>query len=196
MKPVTEQAPRQEEREAPAQKPRPEAAAARPAVLRLVLVAALFLGWLGYLAYLVWTLPPGGSDHRPPLLSRPQLLISPLDVIGVVEGLERPVLVEEVLYPTSADAPRLAGTKVVVTNLDDCRQAVLGPDGRPQPDYTGPGRYLLPLRPLPDGGYEVVRIPPSPGYPFNGPPRIYPATPDILSQHKQVAKPPRATPES
>jgi hypothetical protein len=53
----------------------------RPVVLRFVAVAVLFALWIAYLGYLVWTLPqsPNGLPH---ILSRPQFLVSNLDVVG------------------------------------------------------------------------------------------------------------------
>ena len=68
--------------------------------------------------------------------------------------------------------------------------------------------YLVVCRPhTPDGlrgafegrrHYEVVPTPPSPGYPPRtpplhnsnvGPPRIYPATPQMLAEYWEIAKP-------
>ena len=50
----------------------------RPAVVRLLVAALLFAGWLGYLIYLVATTPrtPAGA---PLVLSRPQILVSDFD---------------------------------------------------------------------------------------------------------------------
>lgn len=62
------------------------------------------------------------------------------------------------------------------------------------PDWVGEGDYLLPLRPTRLGGeaqpgrYEVVPVPPSPG--FERPLlRAYPATAEALAQYAKVRKP-------
>jgi hypothetical protein len=167
----------------------------KPALVRLVLVALVFASWLGYLAYLVITLPrtPAGW---PLVVSRPQILVSDLDVIGSVPSTEGEVRVEEVLWPDTEEARQLVGKNLKVTNLDQCRPLPRDLDsGEPPLDWTGPGSYLLLLRRSPDGsGYEVTPTPPSPGYPPSGlrragPPRIYPATPEARAQYGQVPKP-------
>jgi len=124
-----------------------------PAVLRLALTALLFLGWIGYLLYLVLILPIG--PHKEPLvLSRPQFLVSDLDVVARVDSLTGPVVVEQVVYPASGPAQRLVGATIVVTNLADCQPLPPPPPPPPQieelrmpTDFTGPGRYILALRP-------------------------------------------------
>jgi hypothetical protein len=124
--------------------------------------------------------------------------VSDFDVIARVDSLDEKVTVEQVLY---TDRKEYEGLKEVrVTNLAECRgpsrdfRADAGP-----PDWTGEGRYLLPLRPVSDGKegkdqvFEVVPTPPSPGYPpisgKAGPPRIYPATRQVLAQYRRVRKP-------
>ena len=181
----------------------------RLASARLLVTGVLFLGWMAYLAYQVATLPraddhsllssfwPGQDAPTPLVLSRPQVLTSPLDVVAEVpEGRgEVEVTVKEVLYPYE-DSPVHEGDKVLVTNVEDCRVPVHREE---RVAWTGPGLYLLPLRKAetpPARGkdkdatprYEVVPIPPSPGYP-SGPPRIYPATAEALAQYREIAKP-------
>jgi hypothetical protein len=118
-----------------------------PAVLRLVVTALLFLGWIGYLGYLVLTLPTG--PHKEPLLlSRPQFLLSELDVVARVDSLTGPVVVEQVVYPAGGPAQSLVGATIVVTNLRECRPLPLHFEEQRMPDdFTGPGRYILALRP-------------------------------------------------
>jgi hypothetical protein len=156
-----------------------------PAVWRLALVAALFAGWLGYLGYLV------SVQSRPAasvVLSRPQLLVSELDVIAEVSSTSdnEPVTVKEVLYPQ--DAGVKAGDRLLVKNLKDCARLVRKKDldqkvaeeeaqearlkGKKGPklydrkaDFTGPGVYLLPLREVAPQVYEVTPLPPAPGFP-------------------------------
>lgn len=172
----------------------------KPLLARLVLMAGLFLAWLAYLGYLVYS-RPHTPDGRPLALSRPQFFVSMLDVVAQVND-ERgeEVIIEEVLYPREK-APVKLGEKIRVENIDKCR-----PLPRPEPeeknketplDWTGPGKYLLPLQIVERQGkrhFEVVPTPPSPGYPPPphsagvGPPRIYPATRQMLAEYVDIAK--------
>jgi len=61
----------------------------KPIVLRFVAMAVLFAGWISYLAYQVYTLPPKEVNGLPTILSRPQFLVSELDVVGVIEAKDR-----------------------------------------------------------------------------------------------------------
>jgi hypothetical protein len=172
---------------------------------RLLLTAVLFLGWLGYLGYLVICRPhtPGGLlgafEGRPLTLSRPQFLVSTFDVVAEVSGEKgEKVVVKEVLFPKSK-APVKPGDEIHVDNIDRCRPLSdpLAKVTNPPPDYSGPGDYLLPLQPLDADGahrFEVVPTPPSPGFPTSqgvnpGPPRLYPATPQMRAEYDQIAKP-------
>jgi hypothetical protein len=144
----------------------------KAATARLVLAAALFLGWIGWLAYLAAT-----TTH-PVVLARPQFLVAGLDVIAEVQerdGKPVPVVqVREVLWPRD---DRLGDT-LRVTNLPECE------------GWAGAGSYLLPL--VKDGdSYRVPSIPRSPGFEpeKHGQPRIYPDTPQTREQEKQVRKP-------
>ena len=93
---------------------------------------------------------------------------------------------------------RTGGVPLVI----DTTTPVRGPDGPLTvplmvPDWTGPGDYLIPLRRDNSGGkprYDVQATPPSPGFPTAstqnpGPPRIYPATPQVLAQYHEIQKP-------
>jgi hypothetical protein len=162
----------------------------KPALLRLVVTALLFAGWIGYLSYLVLAQRPEGSV----ILSRPQLLVSDLDVVATVPDLTGRVQVAQVLYPATEDGRAVQpGQTLTVTNLQQCRRLPRDQEqeGDVPPDWQGPGPYLLPLRRTTDGkDYEVVPTPSSPGYPPGnrrvGPPRIYPATPPVLAQYHQL----------
>jgi hypothetical protein len=153
----------------------------RPAILRFALALAALIVWLLYLGYLVWTLPERGrSVDR---LSNPQVLASNLDVVATVTSPDAPVTVMEVLYPKKDESKQLVGQSLEVTNLDDCRAPS---------NFTGPGKYLLLLEPAGEGKLQVVRVPLSPGYLLpsrDNPPRIYPATDEILSQYREAPKP-------
>jgi hypothetical protein len=162
------------------------------AAWRLLLCAVLFVGWLAYLGYQVVT-RPHYADGRPLVVSRPQVLVSQVDVIADVPDTDGTVTVREVLWPE--DAPVKAGDRIKVTNLEECRPSPRpGETGQPPADFSGPGAYLLPLRKGEKDTYEVAPIPPSPGFNLSevldgGPPRIYPATHAALAQYRTIAKP-------
>jgi hypothetical protein len=144
-----------------------------------LLFAGLFVVWIGWLAYLAIT------STRPIVLSRPQFLVSKLDIIAEVHAdnskPDPKVDVREVHWPPKG-MEQLVGRKITVGNLAQC-------DG-----WTGPGLYILPLAtetPEPKNGseYEVAKIPPSPGFsPAKSPPRIYPKTPETLRQLNEIQK--------
>jgi hypothetical protein len=168
----------------------------RPVVLRFVAVAVLFALWIGYLAYLVWTLPKSPND-LPPILSRPQFLVSDFDVVGAIEDKDATVKVSEVLYSADPSGGPKAGDTIKVANLDRARSLVkVTKDTEEHWEERKPtaleslplGPCILPLRRGPGGDtYDVVPLPPSPGNRFLSP-RIYPATPETLAQYRQIGK--------
>ena len=117
----------------------------------LILAAAAFAGWIGWLAYLAAT------ASRPTVLSRPQILLAAYDVLAEVragsDGPAPEVTVREVYWP-AGDPERLQGRPVTVHDLPRTAE-----DG-----WKGPGLYLLPLSRIDDQVYQVVAVPPSPGY--------------------------------
>jgi hypothetical protein len=146
----------------------------KAAVVRLVVALVLFLSWIGWLAFLAVT------TTRPVVLSRPQLLVSTLDVIAEVNAAgDHPaeeVLVKDVHWP--AEEKALAGRRITVIDL---------PNGD---GWMGPGMYILPL--VKEGeGYRLATIPSSPGYDATlrgDRPRIYPVTPETLAQLDEIPK--------
>jgi hypothetical protein len=177
----------------------------KPALARLVLTIALFAGWLGYLGYLVVCRPHtpeglrGAFDGRPLTLSRPQIFVSMLDVVAQVDNIDgKNVLIKEVLYP-STKPPVQSGDRIDVENIERCHPLPdpMAKEVEPPPDFTGAGEYILPLEIIEMDGkrrFQVVPTPPSPGFPPPllgniGPPRIYPATPEMRAEYKQIAKP-------
>ncbi|MFO0878697.1 MAG: hypothetical protein U0840_15255 [Gemmataceae bacterium] len=157
----------------------------KPALARLVFVAALFLTWLGYLGFLVLTRPVTANGF-PLVLSHPQILTSQVDIVGVVEDPEKEIVVEKVLWPE--DAPLKEGDRIVVGQVGEAGPRTLA-HGTNLRDYAGPGRYLLPLQVLAPGKYQVAPVPPSPGFSailF----RLYPATSEALAQYRTIKKPP------
>ena len=175
----------------------------KPKVARLILTVMFFLGWLGYLGYLVVCRPhaPGGLrgafEGRPLTLSRPQLLVSTLVVVAEVSGDKgENVLVKEVLFPKT-DSPVKPGETIHVGDIEKCHPLPdpLAKDANPSPDYTGLGDYILPLQAIgnnEDRRFQIVPTPPSPGF-FSapnvgvGPPRIYPATPEMRAEYREIA---------
>lgn len=143
--------------------------------LRLILSAALFLSWIGWLAYLALT------TTRPIVLSRPQFLASQFDVVAAVSDVGgRPaagVSVERVAWPADGAAQKLAGQSITVANL----AAVAKEDG-----WDGPGSYILPL--VKEGNeYQLAPVALSPGLSERkARPRIYRATPQTLGQLTQI----------
>jgi len=143
-----------------------------------ILAAGLFLAWIGWLAYLAIT------AARPVVLSRPQFLVSDLDVIAQVEetktGANDEATVKEVYWPLQ-DRPVMRDQKIVVTNLGACT------------GWQGPGRYILALHHGTEGN-EVVAPGKSPGFPPASPefgqtvarPRIYPVTIETIRQLEAI----------
>jgi hypothetical protein len=128
----------------------------------LALTAVVFLAWLGWLTFLAAT------ATRPVVLSRPQFLVSTLDVIADVAAQPdgRPAdraTIRQIHWPRQG-RDSLVGTTIRISNLPDCS------------NWIGQGAYILPL--VTDGdSYQVAGLPPSPGFSPTFPPvppRIYP----------------------
>src|SRR5262245_17875891 len=84
--------------------------------LRLIVAAALFCAWIGWLAYLALT------TTRPVVLSRAQFLASQLDAVATVaaDAAGRPdpnVKVERVVWPENEAAKKPEGASIHVANL-------------------------------------------------------------------------------
>jgi hypothetical protein len=158
----------------------------RPAAVRLALVTGLFLAWLGYLGYLV-AKRPRTAEGWPLVVSHPQVLTSEIDIVADIDDPRGEVVVEEVLYPEGAALKK--GDRIKVDFLEQCRPMPRRADEVPPKDFSGPGKYLVPMRQAGQGRYEVAPIPPSPG--FGGtlnPVRIYPATAEALAQYRRAPK--------
>lgn len=144
--------------------------------LRLVLAAAAFLGWIGWLGYAV------SQSGRTAVVSRAQIVGATHGVVAEVtvdgEGLpgETATVKESVLGPALP-----AGSTIAVLNL---RSAL--PAGAKE---ISPGTYLLFL--VGDGkSYRIVGTPASPGYEpaAAARPAIYPWTPETRSQIQSLLK--------
>jgi hypothetical protein len=142
--------------------------------LRLIVAALLFVGWIGWLAYLV------SITRDPVILSRPQLLVSDLCIVAEV-GEEKgspaaEVTVRKVVWYGDAKDKDLS--RITVVDL---------PSLGLEQGFEGPREYIIPLRKIgtKKAMYVVTALPPSPGYippPGSSDKRIYPATPDALRQ--------------
>lgn len=135
--------------------------------LRLGAAALAFALWVGYLGYLAFT------ARNPVVLSHSQFLVADVVVVARVEDRAAgKVKVEQVVRPKE-NTPLAAGQEITVANL-------AGSEG-----WAGTDDYILPLSAA-GGHYQVVRVPRTPGYPRRPweltNPRIYPATPDTLRQ--------------
>lgn len=150
----------------------------KPAAWRLVVTALLFFGWIGYLGYLV------AETRNPIILSRPQFLVSSLDVVATRNGPDS-FHIDEVLYPTAKKDERL-GKTITVDNLKGCLVYSARTGGQPVPADEG-RKYLLPLDVVKGANVRVVPTPPSPGY-QTGPPRIYPFDNAVLSEYRTLKK--------
>jgi ribosomal protein L7/L12 len=133
------------------------------AKVRLAVAAGLFLAWIGWLAYLVFT------THNPVILARPQFLVADLWVCGHIDGdNDRPgdkMLVREVLWTRDKIDQSLVEKTLTVWDLPFARKAQ---------GWAGPRDYLVPLKKVQEGKktvFHLTPLPPSPGYPpLNNPP--------------------------
>jgi hypothetical protein len=139
---------------------------------RLIVAACLFVGWLGFLLFLVI------QNQRMIVLSRPQFLAASLYVIADVRGTEEKpasqVKIERVAWAKAAGDHNLTGQTIDVKNLADLGKAQ---------GYAGPGPYILPLREVGGQGYEIVPVPPS-----LSDVRIYPKTPETEAQLDEIIR--------
>ena len=153
---------------------------------RLAVAAALFAGWIGYLAYLAAT------TTEPIVLERPQFLVAELYVIASVEAAQasplETVTVREVVWAASSADQSLQ--KITVKNLPKCGVKKQPKDGGALV-FPGPGEYILALSHTKEPGVFMVTLEPrTPGFAGRavqaqmelvGAP-IYPVTPQTLEQ--------------
>jgi hypothetical protein len=157
----------------------------------LVLAASALAVWIGYLAWLVARhdrpvihFGPFRVEKTPEVvLSRSQLLAAQLVVSAELATLNGPAEHCEVVWHEPGIDAGNVGESLRITNL----AASLDVNGKPP---AVPGRYLLPLTREGDT-YQIVPIPPTPGYPAvapgrSGPGRIYPDNPDTREQLRAI----------
>jgi len=160
---------------------------------RLVVAAGLLVAWLGWLGYLVVKsnaldqaaggrrMAQSAGDGRTWsrwVLSRPQFLAADWVVIVTVNSSGgKPDAKVTVQNPEGVWArdpsKKVTAKEILIKNLSDCE------------NWIGPGEYILPV--VSDGDdYRVVRIPPSPGYAYSDPPRIYRVTEETSQQLREM----------
>jgi hypothetical protein len=161
---------------------------------RLALTAVLFLGWIGFLAYLAAT------TTNPVVLERPQFLTADLVVLADVDGARYLPTFQQLLEavagapattgllaaaPPSGDGPGdvvtvrkvvwprnradLEGTKIFVKNLAASgvkHHLTTGLGSEWKLEWPGPGQYIFALSQTPDGPgvYQVTPEPLTPGF--------------------------------
>ena len=93
------------------------------------------------------------TTTQPVVLSRPQFMVSEVDMIAQVDqgkdGPDPEVTIEEVRWPAQG-FENLNGKKIAIKNIKYC-------DG-----WEGPRAYILPLRKTDADTFEVVSAPMSP----------------------------------
>jgi len=146
---------------------------------RLAVSALLFIGWIGYLAYLAAT------TTQPVVLSRPQFLAADLYVVAALTSdpaaTAKPA--EEIVvkqFNWSANPDDAKKTKLRVKDLGDVNE---------DHGWHGPGDYILALTRLKENSelFDLTPLPRTPGF-TGGAGRIYKATPTTLRQLELLTK--------
>ena len=152
------------------------------AKFRLLLAAALFLGWL------VWLSASALEKNRGPVVSRVQAAAAAHAVVGELStGPDGKPAAEVQIAETLTEGSPAAGTAIYVMNLAEAK------------GFDGPGQYLLFLsanpavRTVPINGkdvpvFAVVGAQRSPGYELanSGSPTIYRWTKEVQAQAKPL----------
>jgi hypothetical protein len=135
---------------------------------RLAVSAILFVGWLGFLLYLV-------IDSPTVILSRPQFLGAQLFVVADIAGTKPAgITIDELLWSNNpADAEKLVKKQIQILGAADWTRGV---------GYEGPGKYLLPLVRTGQGSFLVATLPNSVTI------RIYPWTPKLREQVEEIVQ--------
>lgn len=140
------------------------------AKIRLCFAAILFVGWIGYLAYLAL------NFAHPVIVSRSQFMAADLLVVAEIAldeaGKPKPV-VDLIENLSKGELP----PKLTIANLTDLKY--------PEEKTPKAGKHLLLLQKLEVGSYKVAATPPSPGD-KGGRVYIYPWLPDVEKQVKKM----------
>ena len=133
---------------------------------RLVVSACLFLGWIGFLLYLV-------IDSPTVIVSKPQFLVASLFVTADVQAdggkVDPRVTIDEVIWSADPVDAALAQKALVVPSLALCGKS----EG-----FKGAGKYVLALSKRGLGNTATFYITPLPTMS----PRIYPLTSQTRAQ--------------
>jgi hypothetical protein len=139
---------------------------------RLIVSACLFVGWLGFLLFLI-------IDARRVTISTPQFEIAQLYVVVDVseqDGHPDPTAtVEEVLWALMPADQQLAKKPLLLPDLLGLGKAS---------GYRGPGKYVVTLVKTGPGAYAIAPLPRT-AYPPDQL-RIYPWTPDVRVQVERL----------
>ena len=152
------------------------------AKLRLIVAAALFLGWLSWLGYSALV------KNRGPVVSRVQAAAAAHAVVGeLTAGADGKPAPEVKIVESFTEGGPAAGSEIYVVN------------GAEAKGFDGPGQYLLLLsanstaRGIPINGkevalYSLVGLQRSPGYELagTGNPTIYKLTPEVRTQAEKL----------
>lgn len=145
--------------------------------VKLVLAAAVFLAWLGWLAAAVAT----KGTVQP--VSRAQLTAAEVLVVAEVRVAEsgQPTPAAKIVKLLRGDA---AVGEIEVVNLPSSATPL--PVGETRTPAAG--QYLLALVKVEPGKYRVAGLPASPGYPATTPerPLIYPWAADVQGQLRKL----------
>jgi hypothetical protein len=141
---------------------------------RLAVSAVLFVGWLGFLFYLV-------VDSPSVILSRPQFLQAQLFVVAQIGGGQgdkaEQIVIKEILWTSDlAGDAKLVDQQVSIPGVAECVRE----DG-----YEGPGLYLLPLVKMANGSFRIAPLPTMAQTPAI---RIYPWTPRLREQVEAIVQ--------
>ena len=143
----------------------------------LLYTSALFVIWIGCLGYLAVTHGHWKEDLTERVLSRPQFLISQLDIIAKLDSPDDSEITVGKVVNNRMGKDIDPGQQLTIKNLSKCE------------GWKGPGEYILPLVKADAEGktYRVPEVPPSPGS-KTFPPRIYKLTPETSAQLNQIEK--------
>jgi hypothetical protein len=143
----------------------------------LLYTSALFVIWIGCLGYLAVTHGHWKEDLTERVLSRPQFLISQLDIIAKLDSPNDSEIGVGKVVNNRTGKDIDPGQQLTIKNLSECE------------GWKGPGEYILPLVKADAEGktYRVAEVPRSPGS-KTLPPRIYKLTPETSAQLNQIEK--------
>ena len=149
------------------------------AKVRLVVASILFVGWLGYLAFLAF------NYSRPVVVSRSQMMIAThLAEAKIFLENDRPVRAEIIRFlGKTPEADVKPGTEpILIADLQSALQINQKP-------LQNEGIYLLPLVEQGKSKYALVSPPRSPG--LESPPArplIYPFSPEVEKQVRDLLR--------